>query len=307
MGGLLTRKVVLLAKKESAYNTDPTTSFSTDAVEIYNLSLKYLGETIERKPLRESLSPRPIRKSLRTMELTFETELKGSGTAGTAGRLSPLFQACAMVETVSAGSSVTYVPGSTFPSVWFDIYQDGLHFEVGGAMGTFEITAEAGKIPMVKWTFRGMFRVSTDASSSTPTYESTIGVPMEGTQTQLNSYEGIVRSYSLNVGNELVNRASMNASGAVEGVRITDRKPTGKYLCEAELRATEDVIGDFQDVTQVDFQSIIGTVAGNIVTITSTAGAQYDDIGFSDDNGIFMFDISLVFSGTDDEFTIKMT
>lgn len=305
MSGLLSRKTVLLAKIESSYGVDPTPTAASNAIEIFELTgPKFNSSPVERKPLRNSLSPKPIKRSLKTTEVQFTTELKNGGTAGTAGRLSPLFRACGMSENIVAGSSVAYLPTSTFESCTLYVYRDGLLWKILGAVGTFEIVVEAGKIPLVKWTFRGKYTIAEDAALVTGTYESTEGVVAESTSTQISGFAGVVRSFSVDIANQLTDRPSLNAAGAMQAVRISDRTPSGKMTLEAELRATEDIIGEWDAGTMVNFTSTIGTSAGQIVQIKSTSNVQYDEIPPGDDNGILMFDAGLRFSGTDNEIEI---
>ena len=156
MPALLTGRTVLLAKIESTYATDPVPVVSANEIEVFSLSIKAGSSKIERKPLRASLSPLASSKSKMVWDITFETELKNGGTAGTIGRLSPLFKACGMTETVSVGVNVTYTPGNPSGSSTLYIYKDGLLFKATGCRGSFEVVSEAGKIPMVKWTFKGI-------------------------------------------------------------------------------------------------------------------------------------------------------
>lgn len=306
-GGLLTNRTVLLAKIESTYGTDPTPATSANEVEVFDLSIKPVFERVERKPLRASLSPLAMAKSKLLYEITFTTELKGSGTAGTAGRLSPLFQSCGMTETDNGTTSTIYTPGNPSGSCTLWVYKDGLIFKSQGCRGNFEINCEAGKIPQVKWTFRGKYNIPVDGTLVTPTYEATIGQVLESTTTQLSGFAAHTRSYSIDMGNNIVDRPSLNASNAMVGVLIGSRNPSGKLLMEAELIATEGTWTEFDADTVTSFTSTIGATAGNIVTITATSKVQYADITPTDENGIFMYDIALAFSGTDDEITITMT
>ncbi len=49
---------------------------------------------------------------MRTTEITFKVELRGSAAAGSAPEIGDLLEACGMAETVTAGSSVVYSPVS---------------------------------------------------------------------------------------------------------------------------------------------------------------------------------------------------
>lgn len=306
-GGLLTGRTVLLAKIESTYGTDPTPAVSANEVEIFNLTIKPSFSKVERKPLRASLSPLQPFKSKMMYDISFETELKGGGTAGTIGRLSPLFKSAGMSEAVNAGTSVIYTPGNPSGSCTLWIYKDGTLFKSTGCRGNFEITAEAGKIAMVKWMFRGNYADPTDVALASPTYETTIGQLCESLAMAVSGFVGFTESYSINMNNQIVDRASLNAANAMVGVIIGSRNPSGKMLIEAELLATEPMFTEFGADTVVNFTAAHGSTAGNIVTITATSHCVYDSIDPTDKNGIYAFDIGLGFFGTDNELTLSFT
>ena len=309
-GGLLTNKTVVLAKIEATYGTDSAPAVSANEVEVFGLSIKVQKEKVERKPLRASLSPLPSSKTKLLYDISFETELKNGGTAGTIGRLSPLFQSCGMKETISAGVSVTYKPDAPDKSCTIWVYKDGVVFKAKGCRGSFEIVADSGKIPMVKWTFKGIYTVPADLALCTPVYETTIGQICENVACAVSGFVGYTRNYSINLNNQIVDRASINAAvaaGGMVGVLIGSRNPTGKILLEAELTATEPMWTEFDADTLVDFTATHGASAGNIVTITGTGKTQYDAIDPTDENGVFMYSCDLQFSGTSDETSIVMT
>lgn len=306
-GGLLTNRTVLLAKIESVYGTDPTPAVSANEVEVFGLTIKTVNSKVERKPLRASLSPLANAKSKWLWDISFETELKNSGTAGTPGRLSPLFKSCGMLETDNTTVSDVYTPSTPSGSCTLWIYKDGLLYKANGCRGDFEITCEAGKIPMVKWNFKGIYVTPADATMVTPTYETTKGVVAESVGFAISGFSGHTRNYSIKMNNQIVERYSLNSANASVGVIIGSRAPTFKCQMEAELIATEPMFTELVADTAVDIAVTHGTVAGNIVAITGTAKAQYDAVEAGDEGGIFMFDIEGSLSGTDDEITITMT
>ena len=306
-GGLLTNRTVLLAKIEGSYGADPTPAVSANEVEVFGLTIKAINTKVERKPLRASLSPLANSKSKWLWDIQFETELKNSGTAGTPGRLSPLFQACGMLETDNTTVSDVYTPTNPTGSCTLWIYKDGLLFKANGCRGDFEITCEAGKIPMVKWSFKGIYVTPIDAEMVSPTYETTKGVVAESVSFAISGFEGHTRNYSIKMNNQIVERYSLNSANATVGVIIGSRAPTFKCQMEAELIATEGMITELEADTAVDFTVDHTGSAGNIVTITGTGKAQYDAVNVGDESGIMMFDIEGSLSGTDDELTITMT
>jgi len=306
-GGLLTGRTVLLAKTESSYGTDSAPAVSANEVEVFGLTIKPGFDKIERKPLRASISPLQSFKSKLLWDITFDTELKGDGTPGTVGRLDPLFKACGMTATVLTGTSVTYAPGNPTGSCTIWVYKDGVCFKAQGCRGNFEISAEAGKIAMIKWTFKGIYNVPTDIPIVSPTYTTTIGQMCESLAMAVSGFAGYTRSYSINMNNVVNERPSLNATNAMVGVVLASRQPTGKMLIEAELTSTEPMWTEFDADTLTNFTVAHGAVTGNIITITGTAHCNYDNIEPTDESGAFMYDISFGFSGTDNEISIVVT
>lgn len=301
---MLSNRKVLLAKLESPSGTDAVPTVGADEIEVLSLSVLPKFEKIERRPLRASLSPRPIKKSKKVWELEFEVELKGSGTPGVAGRLAALFKACAHAETTEAGSSMLYKPASACSTLTFYAYEDGLLKKCVGAMITGAVlNIEHGKIATIKFKAKSKYALPTDAALPTPTYEATEGVVAEGCNFAISGYQGVFRSLSIDLAPQTVDRGSINAAGAIEGIGYGGRKPTGKLVMEAVLRATEDVWDEHNDADVISLTGTLGTVAGNKFSI-SAAGVQYDELNEADDNGIITQELSLVFSGTDDEYTL---
>lgn len=104
MATLRSRNGVILIKNETTSGTDaaPTT---TNAILVENPRLSFDPGLIETNELTGSLDPRaPIPGGLKA-SLTFDTYIKGSGSAGTAPEFGDLFKACGFEEVVFAGIS----------------------------------------------------------------------------------------------------------------------------------------------------------------------------------------------------------
>jgi len=104
----LVRKRVITAKVESTYNTDPTPA-ATDAILVEDLNWSLEGlRMIERPAIRSSLGELQQVYGGSLMSVTFNAEVKNSGSAGTPPELGVLYLGCAMSETIVASTSVTY-------------------------------------------------------------------------------------------------------------------------------------------------------------------------------------------------------
>lgn len=313
----LTGKRILLAKEESTYGTDPTPVVASNAIDAEKIEISYEGDVLERNPVRGYLSPvAPAGIGKRSVKLSFDVELKGSGSAGTAAKLGDLLEACGFAETVSAGSAVSYAPSSgaikSITLYLYDLQDSGscvLH-KVKGARGTMQLNAAAGQIAKFSFTFNGLYELPTDAAApSAPTYESTKPPVVESAQVTLNGVSSLVVSeVSLDMQNNIVSSDDVNAATGISKFALTGRKPTGKIAPEAVLLATYDFWTDWKNAAERAASLVIGATAGNIITI-SMPKLTIDSIAGGDRNGILTRDLPFRASASagNDEVSIIFT
>lgn len=308
----LKRRSLILAKIESTYGTDPTPTGSANAILTMDPKIKETFEAVER-PQLASMSNKPSLGALRFAEISFKTELIGSGSVGTAPRLGALLKACAFSETVSASSSVTYAPvSSPTSSVTLYLYMDGLLHKLTGAVGTVKIALEAGKTPILDFSFKGIYNAPTDTALATPTFESTVdAVPIvKSSSLTYNANSSLyVSKAEMDIANTIAMRPSVNAANAIAGFQVTGRKPMINIDPEVESIATIDWRTDLL-ATPRAFSMVVGATAGNIITFTAPK-MNVIDIEYGDRDGILVNTIKgeLTASGAtgDDELSIKFT
>ncbi len=307
-------KRILLAKEESVYGTDPTPDVSNNAIDAEKIEIAYEGDVLERNPMRGHLSPVEPGLGKRSIKISFDVEIKGSGAAGTAAKLGDLLEACGFAETVSAGSSVLYAPSSTtMKSVTLYLYdlQDSgsatLH-KIKGARGTVAINAEAGMFAKFSFTFYALYTLPSDvAAPSAPTYGSVKPPVVESATLTLNSITSlIVQAISLDMQNQVQASDDINSVSGISGFNITGRKPTGKIAPEAVTLAAYDFWTDWGAATARAASVVIGSVAGNKVTITMPK-LTIDNIQAGERSGILIRDLPFRASANsgNDEVTIK--
>jgi len=290
----LTGKRILLAKEEATYGLDPTPTVGSNAIDAEKISLSYEGDVLERNPVRGYLSPvEPAGIGKRSVKLSFDVEIKGSGSVGTAAKIGDLLEACGFAETVSAGSAVSYAPASgavkSVTMYLYDLQDSGscvLH-KIKGARGTFQLNAAAGQIAKLSFTFNGLYELPTDAAApSAPTYGSTKPAVVESAQLTLNGVTSlVVQEVSVDVQNNIVAADDVNAATGISKFALTGRKPTGKITPEAVLLATYDFWTDWVNATARAASMVIGATAGNIVTI-SMPKLNIDSVSLGDKSGI---------------------
>jgi hypothetical protein len=100
---LLTRKRALLAKIESVYGQDPTPTATLDALLMSNLNVSPMEMTlVQRNNIKTYLGNNPQVLAAIYAKVSFDIEVAGSGTAGTAPAYDELFRACGLSATTLA-------------------------------------------------------------------------------------------------------------------------------------------------------------------------------------------------------------
>jgi len=309
---LRTSQRLLLAEEETTYGTDPTPTGAANAILVRSLEISpFQSDAVERELIRGYMGNYETFHANQRVEVTFEVEMVGSGAAGTAPAFGPLLKACGNSETISASTSVTYAPvSSSFDSVTIYFFQDGVRQAVTGARGSFALSAEVGQIPTITFTMLGIYNEPTDVANATPTYQNQAKPVLfkngNTTSQELFGYAGAVQSFSFDQSNQMIYRELV---GGTKEVLITDRRPGGSIVLEAELMATHNY---FSDITGADtgtntFQH--GQTAGNIFTF-SAPQTDLSAISYSDSDGVQMLNFDYSATPTtsgNDEYSIVMT
>jgi len=289
---LRTSQRLLLAKIESSYGSDPTAA-GTDAVLVRNMEITPLqADAVERELIRGYMGNYDILLANQRVEISFEVELAGSGAAGTAPKWDAIIRACGNSATVAANTSVTYAPiSSSFESCTLVYAVDGVQHKLTGCRGSFAITGEVGQIPVINFTMTGLFNAPTDTANPSTTYANQAApvIFKNGNTTSftLFSYAGSLQSFSFDQSNTTVYRELV---GGTKEVLITDRRPNGTIVLEAELLATHNFFTDAIGTSTGTNTFQHGQSAGNIVTFS----APQTDLGsptYSDSDGIQMLNL----------------
>jgi hypothetical protein len=307
---------VLLVKVEDTPGSDSNPVVGSNAIEAANIKVSYKGDLLERNIQKNTLSPTAPVMGKRSAEVTFECELKGSGTRGAAGKLSDLLQACGFAETISVGSSVTYTPHSgtmkTATIYVYDMPDTGsarLH-KITGAVGNMKLSLEAGAFGKIEFSFQGKYNAVADVvPPGTPTYETTLPPIVESSQFTLNSVTSlIVQALQLDTGNGIIARDDISSANGVKDFMISTRKAQGTFSPEAVTIATYDWWSDWIAATARAMSVVVGSVSGNICTITAPK-VTIDQVTEADRNAITTDEIPFRCSQNvgNDELQIKFT
>ena len=310
----LYRKRTVLIKSEATYGTDSTPAGS-DAVQVRNLEVTPVeSDVLSRDLIRPYLGASPQLIANTRVQVTFEVEYAGSGTAGTAPRYGSLLKSCGFSETVVASTSVTYAPVSTsFSSVTIYYSTDGVRHKVTGARGTYTLNLTANQIPVINFTMTGNYVAPTDTADPTPTFtaQATPKIFNDTNTTAFTLFSETdlpLQSCQLDIGNEVVYRELVNSD---KEVTIVNRSGSGSLIIEMPTLASHDFFADAVASTTGNLSIVHGTTAGNIITLASAANAvSLGAPSYSEDSGVVMLNLpyTLVPSTSgNDEFTLAYT
>lgn len=310
---MLTTRKVILAKIETTYNTDPTPTANANAILVENLSHSFEGARMaERTPVKPTFAPLKSLFAGSLIGISFDVEIKGSGTAGTAPELGVLLRACGMAETVVAATSVTYAPTSTptaHESATFYLYEDGLRYKCTGARGSFTADLSVAQKGKLSFKFVGHLVGPADTALATPTYNSTVPPVLINVPFAIDSYSAVISKLNIDMGIALANADNIAAADGYGEIRITGRAPTFTIDPEAALVAAYDWVTKWQSSASYAITTgLIGSTAGNRYTVAGPA-AVYSEVGNGDRGGVLTREIKgqLVETAADNEITLAFS
>lgn len=279
MGNLRVSNEVILAKIESVYNTDPVPTAGTNAVLVQSVVPKVSGlRMVPRPAIRANLNNLQAVYGGQLQELSFDCEIKGSGTAGTVPEMGVLFRGCGMHETVVAATSVTYNPiSSAHESITLYWYEGGkkLH-KLTGARGDYTIKVTAGGLMLVSFKFTGHYAPPTDVAIPSPTYITTVPRAALAMTITVGGTAVVARDWSIAAGQTIAMPPSIQASDGYSEIQITDQLFSGTMTIESELAAVIDVDTQLQSGTALTFSpGTLGSVGGNKFALTSATNGLY--------------------------------
>lgn len=297
---------LLLAKIENTYGTDPVPTAGSNVIATTRDGLSFApGFTrLTRKLLDGSLSRVTGKNVLPRVQFGLRTELRGNRTDGSTADISqgssahaveidPLLRACDLAATYTAESSggardgnVIYKPTNPTDqgdSVTFYWYSGLKLHKITGCKGTFKLTMEAGQIPVIDWTFSGLYNAVTDASIPSPTWLNTVPPIFVSAGSQIGAYSPIFQKLELDLGNTVTERQDANSTDGMKGFMVTDRSSKASIDPESVAIATSDFWNDLYSVVNRTIIARAGLSAaggsGNRINLTLVGEPEAESYG----------------------------
>ena len=287
----LTRKKFLIAKIESTYGTDPSPVGGSDAVQVTNLEITPIESDNVQAAAYQGFIGNSTRGTLvanKRVSVTFDVELAGSGTAGTAPTFGPLLKSCGLSETIVSMTSVTYAPVSTsFSSATIYCFYDGTQHKITGARGTVSFNLTAGQFAVASFQFIGIYNApdGTALSGSFTVANQAAALEVNDTNVTTATFSGVTSSRIESIDLALNNELLYKETASNKEVLITNRAAGGTCVLEAPAIGTTDFFAKAVAVATGSTSIVLGATSGNIVTMNA---AQTDITGcsYGDTNGV---------------------
>lgn len=308
MATLKFRKKVVLAKNEAVYGTDIVPAGATDAILMRDVSITPMAaETQSRDLIGATLGAQAQSLVGLHVKLDCTVELAGAGAAGDVPGFAPLLRACGFAETINALTNVEYDPVSSAfesASIYFNI--DGILHKLLGARGSVAFDFTARKVPVMNFSFVGLWADPTSAALPTAV-TSNFQTPLSGSNTNtptfsVHGFAGVMQSLKLDMKNKVVHRDLINS----ESVELTDREADGSLLIQTPTLVAKDFFAIAKAETLGAIQLIHGLNAGNIVQIDAPK-VQLLAPDYNDSDGIVMSSMNLVVTPDTGDDEIKLT
>jgi hypothetical protein len=310
---LLTRRSYLTYSEETTYGTASSGTYKALEVVRDPDIAPLVVDRLPRDTVRPWHGNDRQRLINRRVTVSFQIQLSGSGTAGTAPQFGDFLVSCAMTETVVGASpgpaSVTYALASlsgTLKSVTLRWYQDGTLHQVAGCRATWTISGAAGEFVFLNIEATGIYSQPTDTALPTAVFANQ-APPLEMSATNtptatINSVANCVASFELNVGNSVVYESY---AGCTTQLAIRDRVPEGTIELESKLIAGQNFYTLFEAGTLVPISIVHGITAGNILTM-AMSNCQLMEPTLADRNGVQFMSIPFMPISTDGTSEISL-
>jgi len=307
-----------LVKKEQSYAAGATLSPTLDGVQgveppVMDIMYSYEGE----RPTPPGTAGRQAFASPtgETAEGAITTELRGVGAAYTTASVPPnvdsLLQAAGFTASFDSGEW-TYTPepiGQAPTSVAMKIFTRQQSFSVSGSFTDLELTTNDGAPMTAQFSFMGLPSIPTDETLPAITYNDTLPPKTTDIDFVWGSVSGSnalkIRSLSIALNREIVNRQDLNAVSGSAGFAVGRREPSMALTIEAPASTVFNPHQEMKTKVVRDFSFEVGEVAGNKYEI----GGKGQIIGVSrtEDGPVATFDLEIALvtttgTGNDDLF-----
>lgn len=306
---------LMTAKIETVYGTDSAPTGAVNAILAQNVKWSPFEATeVQRQHARPVQGARPSMLVGKHAKVTFEVELKGSGTAGTPPAFGVFLRACKCAEVIVAATSVTYNPVSSgHESISIYFYVDGILFKMTGARGTWQLKLGVNSIPVIEFSMTGLFTQPSAVAVPAPTYGTQLSLdPQVATSANTPTFSigayaaAVLRDYKFMAGNDVKPRFLIR----LESVVIPASDERLEFQIAAVPLATFNPYAIAAAETKQAVSLVHGVGAGKIATLNIPNFQLLNPAGLESVDGVVEHPLRgkcLPGTAGNDQFTLAFT
>jgi hypothetical protein len=203
-------------------------------------------------------------------------------------------------------------PASTYignpATIWWN--KDGVKHVGYYSRGNMTLNMTANQIATAEFDLTGVYALPTDVTFATAqTNMAAYATQVPELVKDLTLTFGaelradvIADTFTLDMGNTMLNRPNYNAATGIQGIEITGRAPTASFNPDADLLTRFDPFTMWENQTGQIMTWQLGGSAGNRVAMVAPA-ATVTNLTYADKNGLVGYNIPLSLNGVsgDDE------
>lgn len=177
------------------------------------------------------------------------------------------------------------------------LYMDGTLHKMTASIGTFSISAEAGGVATVQFTFSGNYIEPIDAAmpdSSVLDDENPPQVELSNLWFGKQKPVGTA-SWSFDTANAVTRRPDVNEREGTRSFKITGRAPVGGFTPDSDIPSRDPVWDLLATGAPQFFSTRIGQESGNVMFFYGPR-AQVTNVSYTDRDGTMGYDKSLKFT-----------
>lgn len=271
----LTRKRALLSKIETTYGVDPVPTGAADAILMSNLTVSPMEMTLtQRQNVKAYMGANPNVLAAIYAKLSFDVEVAGSGTAGTAPAYDELLRACALsatslatavTGTATAGGTTTItLPVSASAS---DGTYNGMTIYLTGGTGAGQNAVISNYVGATKVaTLTNALATAADATTVISIPVQVVYKPVSNTLESCTFYTSVDGLRQIMVGA----RGSVSMKASAQGIPMWSFSFTGIYATPTDTAIPAVTLTQFAAPLAINYQNTTGlNIAGYTAGVVS--------------------------------------
>ena len=310
---------IILAKVEPVYGTYTAPDPATDAQVVFGYNPTPLeSEQVRRQIERGFPGIYPSKRTAKRARDPFSVELTGGGAVATPAPFAPLLRAClfgAPVPTVGTDCAYPLVSTGDGSSISLLSYKGELaRMRRKGVRGNLTMDFTERQLPFLAFDLIGLIEGASTVDAGVPagvvlpTYPAPVEVNLDNTAVQLGGATLGLKQLTINFGLKTEYYSTTGGRAVIFGKDDSgDRRSiTGSARFEMPDPATKNYFADLDSDVPLAFSLIHGTVAGNIVELSS-ARTFISNVAMSVEQGKLFLNVDLEFvpSAANNELVFK--